>query len=98
MAGRLRVWTGVGGVEEGEIAEVYVELPIAAGSLSPRMVVRQDNVMESSVQALNIDQVTNGVQGIKQGRGKGGRVRIPSDRQLRSATPTYNSFQVLPHD
>ncbi|XP_071905970.1 uncharacterized protein [Coffea arabica] len=42
VACRLRVWTGVEGVEEGEIAEVYVELPIAAGSLSPRMNILAD--------------------------------------------------------
>ena len=88
----------VDGTEEGEIAEVYVELPLVAGNLSPRMIVRQEDIAEPSVQALNIDTVTNGVQGIRKGQGKCVRARFPSDRQLRSATPTYNSFQVLPYD
>ena len=83
------------GAEEGEIAEIYVELPPMAGNLSPRMTVRQEGVAEASVQALNIDTVTKGVEGFKPGRGKGVRARIPSDRQLRSATSSYNSFQVL---
>ncbi|XP_027060814.2 uncharacterized protein [Coffea arabica] len=59
------------GAEEGEIAEIYVELPPMAGNLSPRMTVRQEGVAEASVQALNIDTVTKGVEGFKPGRGKG---------------------------
>ena len=89
---------GEDGGEEGEIAEGAVELPIMVGNLSPRMLVRHERIVESSVQALSIVHANNDVQNIQQVRGKGVRVRFPSDRQLRSTTSTYNSFQVLPYD
>ncbi|XP_071918841.1 uncharacterized protein [Coffea arabica] len=70
-----------------------IGLSPVAGNLSPRLVVRQERVGESVVVALNIDQSQAVERDAKQARGKGVRARIPSDRQLRSATSSHNSFQ-----
>ncbi|XP_027151938.1 uncharacterized protein LOC113751992 [Coffea eugenioides] len=73
--------------------DVDIGLSPVAGNLSPRLVVRQERVGESAVVALNIDQSQAVERDAKQARGKGVRARIPSDRQLRSATSSHNSFQ-----
>ena len=80
------------------LEEADAELPKIAGNLSPRLIVRQERSRESSVRALNIDQLEAVERDVKQARGKGMRTRFPSDRQFRSVTSSHNSFQVLSHD
>ena len=84
-------------VPHDEQGDIDIELSTVAGNLSPRLVDRQQRVGESAVVALNIDQSQAVERESKQARGKGVRARIPSDRQLRSATSSHNPFQVLSH-
>ncbi|XP_071909867.1 uncharacterized protein [Coffea arabica] len=51
--------------------EIEAGLSNIAGNLSPRMVVQQARVIESSVSALNIDQSMVTARDFKQARGKG---------------------------
>ena len=69
-----------------------VVLPTNAGNLSPRMVVPRDKSLDSSVHPLNIDQSVAVERNCRQARGKGVRVNVPTDRQLRSTTSHQNSF------
>ena len=82
----------------GEQNCVAAELPSIAGNLSPRVMGRQEQPLESLVVKLNVDQSVAVEHGFRQTRRRGVRARLPSDRQLRSATSSQNSFQVLSHD
>ncbi|XP_071921792.1 uncharacterized protein [Coffea arabica] len=70
-----------------------IELPTTAGNLSPRLLGSQELPLESLVVQLNVDQSVAVEHGFRQARGKGVRARLPSDRQLQSATSSQNSFQ-----
>ena len=67
-----------------------VDLPIIARNLFPRLVVPRERLLESSIHILNIDQSV--VAACDLTRGKGVRACFLSDRQLRSATSSQNSF------
>ena len=75
-----------------QLFKIEAGLSNIVGNLSSRMVVQQARVMESSVSVLNIDQSVVTARDFKQARGKGVRAHFPSDRQLRYATSSHNSF------
>lgn len=95
--------------ESNALDNIYVDLRGAeedfvstdnavAGNLSPRLVVPPQQLLESSTDALNIDQSKRDDHEFRQMRGKGVRARFTSDRQLRSETSSKNSFHALSHD
>ena len=75
-----------------------VILPTGVGALSPRLVEARDKSLDPSLNPLNIDQSVVDVNNGRQTRGKGVRIIVPSDRQLRSTTSFQNSFRVLSND
>ena len=75
-----------------------VILPTGVGDLSPRLVEARDKSLDPSINPLNIDQSVVDEKNGRQTRGKGVRIIVPSDRQLRSTTSFQNSFQVLSND
>ena len=75
-----------------------VALLTNAGNLSPRLVIPREKSAEPSIHTLNIDQSVGVQMDCRQDRVKGVRAGFPSDRQLRSATSSQNSFQVFSHD
>ena len=75
-----------------------VALPTNVGNLSPRLVIPREKSAEPSIHTLNIDQSVGVQMDCRQDRVKGVRAGFPSDRQLRSATSSQNSFQVFSHD
>ncbi|XP_027081100.2 uncharacterized protein [Coffea arabica] len=81
--------------ESNALDNIYVDLRGAeddfvstdnavAGNLSPRLVVPPQQQLESSSDALNIDQPQRDDREFRQMRGKGVRARFTSDRQLSS--------------
>ncbi|XP_071929043.1 uncharacterized protein [Coffea arabica] len=84
------------GVEEEDSKSDAVDevaLPTTAGNLSPRLVVTSERSVEPSINTLNIDQSVAMERDCRQEKVKGVRAYFPSDRQLRSATSSHNSFQ-----
>ena len=75
-----------------------IDLPKDAGNLSPRMVIVPEPSSASLIVGLNIEHPGAAGKGHKTTTGRGARVLIPSDRQLRSATNAQTSLHYLHHD
>ena len=100
-----------GSGEQARIEEMEAEEVLAgessddvtvAGWLSPRDAGGQcieGDVAHNMAMTLHLDQVAALEQGVRKVKGRGIRVTVPSDRELRSVSKkSQNFFQILSHD
>ncbi|XP_071922584.1 uncharacterized protein [Coffea arabica] len=93
----LMVSTGRSG-EQRDVEAVEgrtIEISQVAGDLSPRMVVVPEPSSASLFVELNIEHPGDAGKGLRTSKGRGARVRIPSDRQLRGVSRSPNLRRLL---